>query len=68
MNTVSYKVPNISCGHCVHTIKMEVGELDGVDSVEATIKDQSVVVQFDDPATEKQIVDLMTEIYYPPAG
>lgn len=68
MNSVSYSVPNISCDHCTHTIRMEVGDIEGVQSVEATVDDQSVVIQYDDPASEKQIVDLMTEIHYPPAA
>ena len=36
MTTVTYNIPNISCGHCVHTIKMEVSDLAGVESVEAS--------------------------------
>ena len=67
MQNLSYSVPNISCDHCVHTIKMEVGELAGVNSVEATVDDQKVLIEFDDPASEQQTVELMTEIYYPPA-
>jgi copper chaperone len=35
MTTVSYTVPAIHCGHCTHTIEMEVGELQGVQSVKA---------------------------------
>ncbi len=27
MTTIKYSVPNISCGHCVHTIQMEVADL-----------------------------------------
>jgi copper chaperone CopZ len=27
MTTVTYTVPAIHCGHCTHTIEMEVGEL-----------------------------------------
>ena len=30
MTTVTYSIPNISCMHCVHTIKTEVSELAGV--------------------------------------
>ena len=30
MTTVTYNVPAIHCGHCTHTIEMEVGELQGV--------------------------------------
>lgn len=67
MNTVTYQVPNISCGHCVHTIKSEVGELAGVKSVEASLDTKMVKIEFEAPATEEQIKALMTEINYPPA-
>ena len=66
MTTVKYTVPNISCGHCVHSIKMEVGDLAGVQSVEASQETQEVVIEFADPASEDQIVALMKEINYPP--
>lgn len=68
MTTVNYTVPNISCGHCVHTIKMEVGELAGVESVDASAETQEVAITFGDPASEDQIVSLMKEINYPPAA
>ena len=66
MKSVTYKVPNIHCGHCVMTIKMEVGEIAGVQSVEAGVDEQRVVVSYDEPATEQQIVATLTEINYPP--
>ena len=68
MTTVKYNVPNISCGHCVHTIQMEVGDLEGVQSVKASNETKEVEVVFDPPATEDQIVALMKEINYPPEG
>ncbi len=68
MTTVTYDVPNISCGHCVHTIKMELSELDGVAKVEASESDQRVVVDFEPPATEDQFVAVLKEINYPPAA
>lgn len=68
MTTVKYTVPNISCGHCVHTIKMEVGDLAGVESVDASEATQEVAVTFGDPASEDQIVALMKEINYPPVA
>jgi len=67
MSTVSFEVPGISCGHCVHTIQTEVGELEGVKNVEASQSDRRVKVEFDPPATEEAIVGLLTEINYPPA-
>lgn len=68
MTTVQYKVPNISCGHCTHTIKMEVEEIEGVESVEAVEATREVTITFGDPATEDQILTLLTEIQYPPAA
>ena len=68
MTTVKYNVPKISCGHCVHTIQMEVGDLAGVQSVKASNETKQVEVVFDAPATEDQIVSLMKEINYPPEG
>ena len=35
MTSNTFKVPNISCGHCVMTIQREVSELEGVVSVKA---------------------------------
>ena len=67
MNTVTYKIPNISCGHCVHTIKMEVSELDGVVSVEANPDTKATTITFDAPATEEKIISLLKEINYAPA-
>ncbi len=68
MTTVDYQVPNISCGHCVHTIQMELGELEGVQTVKADQLGQSVHVEYEPPATEEQIVALLKEINYPPAN
>ena len=67
MTRVTYEVPNISCGHCVHTIEMELGDLAGVKSVHATEADKRVTIEFDSPADENQIIALLTEINYPPA-
>ncbi|MFN2199318.1 MAG: heavy-metal-associated domain-containing protein [Anaerolineales bacterium] len=68
MTTVTYKIPNISCNHCVHTIKMEVGEINGVVTVDADMNTQQATITFDQPATEAQIVSTLTEINYPPAN
>ncbi len=65
MTTVTYNIPNINCGHCVHTITMEVGELEGVQSVDASAENNMATIVFDAPATEQAIKDLLTEINYP---
>jgi copper chaperone len=66
MSKVEYFVPNISCGHCVHTIEMEIGEIAGVSSVDASQETRKVVIQFEPPATEEQIQNVLVEINYPP--
>jgi len=67
MKTVSYTIPNISCKHCIHTIKMELSEISGVSKVEADLDSKSVTVNYDAPATEQEIKNALTEINYPPA-
>ena len=68
MTTVKYSVPNISCGHCVHTIQMEVSDIEGVQSVKADQETKAVEIVFDAPASEDGIKTLMAEINYPVAG
>lgn len=68
MTTVHYVIPNISCAHCVHTIKMEVSDLPGVQAVEADQDTKEVEIVFEPPTTEEKIVSLLEEINYPPAS
>ena len=67
MTTKTFVVPNISCGHCTHTIEMEVGELAGVQSVKADQETKQVTVAWDSPASWDEIKSLLREINYPPA-
>ena len=66
METKTVTVPNISCGHCVHTIESEIGELNGVQSVKADEQSKLVTIQWDKPATWAEITRTLTEIEYPP--
>lgn len=68
MKTVTYSIPNISCGHCVHTIQSEVSELAGVVSVAADQTKRLATITFDAPASEEQIKKLLAEIDYPVAA
>jgi copper chaperone len=67
MLSKTFTVPNISCGHCTHTIKMELGELAGVKSVEADVGSRQVTVEWDPPASWDQIKATLVEINYAPA-
>lgn len=65
MATVTVSVPNISCGHCVHTIQTELAELDGVTKVEASGETKLVTIAYEVPATIEAIEALLAEINYP---
>ena len=68
MTIVTYSVSAINCMHCTHTIEMEVGELQGVQSVKADVETKNVQITFDMPASEDKIKALLTEINYPVAA
>jgi copper chaperone len=67
MTTVTYSIPNISCNHCTHTIKMEVSDLEGVQEVNAEVESKQATITFDAPASEEKIKALLAEINYPAA-
>ncbi len=68
MTTVTYSIPNISCNHCVHTITMELNDMQGVSSVVADMDGKQATITFEPPATEVAIKGLLSEINYPVAG
>ena len=66
MNTITYTIPAISCMHCVHTIKSELAEMEGVGRVEVDLDTKKVEIEYSAPATPEKIEGLLTEINYPP--
>lgn len=68
MESKTFNVPNISCGHCTHTIEMELGDLEGVQLVKADMENRQVHVEWDQPATWQKIESTLVEINYPPAS
>lgn len=68
MNTSTYTVPAISCGHCKRTIEAELRDLNGVQSVSASVETKKVDVVFIAPADDQKIRNLLAEINYPAEG
>jgi len=67
METVTFDVPAITCGHCVATIQRVVtADVPGVTTVTGDPDTKRVVVEFAPPATVEQIVAAMTEWEFPP--
>ncbi len=67
METKTFRVPNITCEHCVKTIERELSELEGVASVQADPQTQWVTVEWDETSSSwEQVRHLLEEIHYPP--
>lgn len=65
MEKHTFSIPNISCGHCVMTIKNELRELEGVKAVEGDPTSKSIIVEWEEPATLEIIRETLKEINYP---
>ncbi|NOZ05087.1 MAG: heavy-metal-associated domain-containing protein [Chloroflexi bacterium] len=65
MTTKTFVAPDISCNHCVMAIQRELGELDGIQSVNAEADTKKVTITFEAPANLEKISALMKEIGYP---
>lgn len=66
MEKKTFYIPNISCGHCVNTIKNELEDLNGVSRVEGNQDKKEIAVEYESPATIEIIKDTLAEINYPP--
>ena len=41
-------IPTISCGHCLMSIKRELGFVDGVDYIDGNVDAKTVLVEYSD--------------------
>jgi copper chaperone CopZ len=67
MEKETFSIPNISCGHCVMAIKNELGEMDGIKSVDGSPEAKTISVEWQSPATVEKIKETLKEINYPAA-
>ena len=58
-------IPNISCGHCVMSIKNELSDLEGVTAVDGNPETKSMTVAWEAPATLEIIKAQLREMNYP---
>ena len=65
MEKQTFIVPNISCGHCVMSIKDELDEIDGVKSVEGDPDTKSITVEWESSTSLDAIKERLKEINYP---
>ena len=65
MTKITYNIPSISCNHCVRTIEQEINEVPGVEEVKADPETKTAEITYTDPATEEQLIKVLSEINYP---
>jgi copper ion binding protein len=65
MESKTFSIPNISCNHCVMSIKRELGEIEGVSKVEGDADKKKITVEWDAPATLERLKATLKEINYP---
>ena len=67
MESRTFLIPDISCKHCVMTIKNELNDIEGVSRVKGDPEKKEITVEWEAPATLERIKSVLKEINYPAA-
>jgi copper chaperone len=68
MSVNSYTVTGMTCSHCVHAVKSEVGEVNGVAAVDVDLETGKLTVTSGEPVDVAQIREAVEEAGYELAG
>ena len=68
MQTHAYRVPEVSCQHCVNAITTEVTKLDGVRTVDVDLVGKEVTVVADDQVADAAVRAAIEEAGFDIAG
>ncbi|MGD8398680.1 MAG: heavy-metal-associated domain-containing protein [Anaerolineae bacterium] len=66
METITLSIPNISCNHCVMTVKRESGFVDGAQFVEGDVDAKTATFRVEDAAALASLRKTLGEAGYPP--
>ncbi|GAA2617153.1 copper ion binding protein [Actinomadura fulvescens] len=64
MSTATYTVTGMTCGHCVGSVKEEVGQVAGVTAVDVDLKTGQVTVTSERPVDDAEITAAVEEAGY----
>lgn len=64
MTTAEYTVSGMTCGHCVGSVKEEIGQLAGVTDVDVDLATGRVRVTTDAPVSDADIAAAVDEAGY----
>jgi copper chaperone CopZ len=67
MKTVTLSIPDISCNHCIMTVKRETGFVRGAEFVSGDIEGKTATFQVADDETLASLKKTLAEAGYPPA-
>jgi copper chaperone CopZ len=67
METIKLDIPNISCNHCIMTVKRESGFVDGVEFVSGDIEGKSATFQVANEEALAALKSALAEAGYPAA-
>lgn len=61
MQTLTLKIPQMNCSHCVSKITRFLQEVEGVCEIQCLLSSKEVQVCFKSPATEEMIVEAIQD-------
>jgi copper chaperone len=67
METITLSIPNISCNHCVMTVKRESGFVDGVEFVRGDVEGKTATFQVEGDSALAALKQTLAEAGYPVA-
>ncbi len=66
MHEITWHIPQISCGHCISTIKNEIAEIGGAEFVSGDPLAKTVVINYDTEDTLDKVKAMLVEIGFFP--
>ncbi|WP_446225670.1 heavy-metal-associated domain-containing protein [Nocardia sp. IBHARD005] len=64
MATTTYTVTGMTCGHCVSSVKQEIGKIDGVTSVDVDLASGLVRVDSEGDLADAEVAAAVDEAGY----
>lgn len=68
MKTVTLSIPNISCNHCIMTVKREAGLVSGIEFVSGDMQTKTATFHVEDDASLSELKATLAEAGYPAAA
>jgi copper chaperone len=65
MQTVTLNIPNISCNHCVMTVKREAGFVDGAKFVAGDVEGKTATFEIESDGALTALKSALAEAGYP---